>query len=153
MHPPPIPPEPHLLERGLAGIPNADEEHLRQLAIGHYVYTVIHGVSVLAGLFLAGLGSAMAFRPQWFEGQPDPLPPFLGGLLIAIGVLVTIVSVVWTVCTILAARYLQQRKHYTFCLVVAGFNCMSIPLGTILGVFTFIVLTRPRVKTMFGEAY
>jgi len=40
-----------------------------------------------------------------------------------------------------------------FCLIVAGIICIFMPLGTILGVFTIIVLVRPSVKAMFeGQA-
>ena len=33
---------------------------------------------------------------------------------------------------------------------MAGIECMFTPFGTVLGVFTIIVLMRPEVKTMFG---
>jgi hypothetical protein len=29
--------------------------------------------------------------------------------------------------------------------------CLSVPLGTVLGVFTIIVLMRPSVKALFAE--
>jgi hypothetical protein len=73
----------------------------------------------------------------------------VGGMfmLIAGAIMLTI----WTMalCTALAGRFLAQRKHYVFCIVVAGINCMHAPLGMALGVFTLIVLTRPTVKQMF----
>jgi hypothetical protein len=34
---------------------------------------------------------------------------------------------------------------------MAGINCIFIPIGTVLGVFTIIVLTRDSVKELFGE--
>ena len=55
------------------------------------------------------------------------------------------------VLMIMTGLNLQRRKGHTFCQVVAGLTCLSIPLGTILGVFTFIVLNRPEVKVMFGR--
>ena len=51
---------------------------------------------------------------------------------------------------VLAGRYLARRERYTFCLVVAGVECMFMPFGTVLGVFTIIVLSRPSVKDLFG---
>lgn len=50
---------------------------------------------------------------------------------------------------IYAGRYLTRREKYTFCLVVAAVNCANTPIGTILGVFTIVVLMRPSVKQMF----
>ena len=39
-----------------------------------------------------------------------------------------------------------------FCFVIACLACMQMPLGTILGVFTIIVLARPSVKEMFDRS-
>jgi hypothetical protein len=41
-------------------------------------------------------------------------------------------------------------EEYTFCLVMAGVACMFMPFGTVLGVFTIIVLLRDSVKELFG---
>ena len=56
------------------------------------------------------------------------------------------------VCLALAGRYLLQRTHYTFCLVVAAIACLLMPFGTALGIFTIIVLMRPSVREMFEGA-
>ena len=40
--------------------------------------------------------------------------------------------------------------HYTFCFVMAALACAFFPFGTILGIFTIVVLVRPGVKEMFG---
>ena len=49
-----------------------------------------------------------------------------------------------------AGRRLTQRTSYTFCLVMAGCECLLMPLGTALGIFTIIVLMRPSVKELFN---
>jgi hypothetical protein len=36
-----------------------------------------------------------------------------------------------------------------FCLVMAGIQCIFMPFGTVLGVFTIIVLMRNSVKEAF----
>jgi hypothetical protein len=46
----------------------------------------------------------------------------------------------------LSGLFIRSRKHRVFSLVVAGLNCMQIPLGTALGVFSLIVLTRESVR-------
>lgn len=55
----------------------------------------------------------------------------------------------FAVCVILAGRFIVRRKHYIFCLVIASLNCLFMPFGTILGVFTIVVLIRPSVKALF----
>jgi len=51
---------------------------------------------------------------------------------------------------LLAGRYLSRNKHYTFALVMACIECLFIPFGTILGVFTIIALSRESVRTLFS---
>ena len=35
------------------------------------------------------------------------------------------------------------------CMIVAGLSCMMMPFGTVLGVFTLLVLLKPQVKALF----
>jgi hypothetical protein len=51
---------------------------------------------------------------------------------------------------ITAGRFLAKRKHHTFCVVMGAVECIFMPFGTVLGVFTLIVLTRESVKHLFG---
>ena len=51
----------------------------------------------------------------------------------------------------LAARYLAARRRHMFCVVVAAISCAFSPLGTVLGVFTLIVLYRPSVREQFSS--
>lgn len=46
-------------------------------------------------------------------------------------------------------RFLSRRRHHVFCLVIAGIECLVMPFGTVLGVFTIIVLTKESVREMF----
>ncbi|RCS49151.1 hypothetical protein DTL42_11450 [Bremerella cremea] len=71
------------------------------------------------------------------------------------GVLILIIlglAVALMACQVIAAFSIQKRRHYTFCLVIAGINCLFVPIGTILGVATFFVLVRPSVKRMFEQS-
>ena len=133
------------------GLPNPDEDNLHQLSIFHYVYAGFQALFSFIGIGLIGFGMAMAFRPDLFEG-PDKPPPIIGGLLIAAGAAGVVLILAWAFSNILAGRYLRQRKHHTFCLVMAGINCLNMPLGTALGIFSIVVLIRPTVKAMFATA-
>jgi len=53
------------------------------------------------------------------------------------------------VLLIVAGSSLRSKRRWVLCLVVAGMNCLNAPLGTVLGVFTFLVLFRPTVKALF----
>ena len=58
----------------------------------------------------------------------------------------------WTLAVLLflTGRNIDRRRHHTFCLVVACVECLFLPLGTVLGIFTIAVLLRPSVKGLFG---
>jgi hypothetical protein len=94
--------------------------------------------------------------PPFGPGGPGPTQPseeqvarIMGAVFLVIGLFLLIIGLMLALAQFLVGRFLGQRKHHTFCLVVAGLNCRNMPLGTILGVFTFIVLLRPSVKRLF----
>ncbi len=37
----------------------------------------------------------------------------------------------------------------TFVIVIAALSCAFFPFGTVLGVFTIIILSKPEVKSLF----
>ena len=43
----------------------------------------------------------------------------------------------------------QLEEFLLFCIVVAGVECMIMPFGTVLGVFTLIMLMKDSVKALF----
>jgi hypothetical protein len=128
-----------------------DEEHLRLLSIGHYIaggFTIAITFLLLFYFFIFLL---LARRPGLFGGQNNPHPPpagILGFVAIIFGFLIV---AGWTFggLTIYVGRCIKRRVRRTLTLVVACLNTLSMPFGTILGVFTLMVLTRPRVKLLY----
>jgi len=51
---------------------------------------------------------------------------------------------------VLSAVFLWQRRRRVFSFVVGGLNCLQIPFGTALGVFTIIVLSRDSVRELYS---
>ena len=68
-----------------------------------------------------------------------------------LGGFIFVLSLTSATLAFFTARFLKQRKHPVFCTVVAVIECLHFPLGTVLGVFTILVLQRPRVQQMFRE--
>lgn len=44
---------------------------------------------------------------------------------------------------------IRERRGRVFSLIVAGLDCMCLPFGAILGVFTFMVLLRASVAELY----
>jgi hypothetical protein len=131
--------------------PSQDEEHLRLLKIFHYVcaalaaaFSCIFIIHLVIGLIV--LLAPHAFGPA--KGQP---PAFFGLFFVMIGG--GLMTAGWTFAALLAwaGRCLGRREHYTFCFVMACVACLFQPFGTVLGVFTIVVLVRPSVKALFGQ--
>ena len=130
-----------------------DNEHLKMLSIFHYV---------LAGFAFAGLlflclhfliMTAVFTSPGIFnspKNQSGPpvefLIPFFMIFYLVFGGMMAVTGIL----NFLSANFLRKRKHRTFSVVVAGLNCMQIPFGTALGVFTIMVLSRPSVREQYG---
>lgn len=70
--------------------------------------------------------------------------------VLALGMIIT--SWIVAALVVLAGKSLKQRKRHTFCMIVAGIECLFMPLGTVLGVFSLVVLTRPSVKALFAQS-
>ena len=85
------------------------------------------------------------------SSPPAPFPKEIIPFFIAFYVVIGFFLVVLCVCNILSGLYVRKRKNRTFSFVIAGVNCLQFPLGTALGVFTFIVLSRPAVKTDYDS--
>ena len=125
---------------------NRDEEHLKLLSIFHYVVGGIAGFWACFPLIHLCIGIAMLGGA--FRGGP---PPVLG--LFFVMMALTVITLGWAlaICIIIAGRCLVKRQHYKFCFVIACISCAFMPFGTVLGVFTIIVLMRPSVKKLFAE--
>ena len=129
---------------------NNDDQHLHLLSIFHYI---VAGVTALISCFpiihfTVGVGIMIASltQPQDYGNFPG----FFFGLMFAvIGGSIILIGWILAICIALAGRFLSRRKHYTFCLVMAGIECAFTPFGTVLGVFTIIVLVRQSVKELF----
>ena len=129
-----------------------DADHLRLLSIFHFVGA---GFAVLGILFLCAHFAMFHFifaNPKMWENQKGGPPP---AELFAIFKWFYLIFAVWFICSgvlnVASGLFIRARKHRMFSLVVAGINCLHMPIGTILGVFTMIVLLRDSVRELYGD--
>lgn len=126
-----------------------DEEHLRLLSIFHYVVGGLAGLCALIPIIHVVLGLFFVFAPEKVQGNGQPPPAFVGWMFVILGAVFVVFGLALAGCMVAAGRFLAQRKRYTFCLVMAGVECLFMPFGTVLGVLTLIVLNRESVKQLF----
>ena len=122
-----------------------DRRHLDLLSVFHYIVGGLTALFASFPLIHVAVGLALLLG----DFNADPPPPFLGWLFMGIGGVLVIGGWTLAVLMIIAGRKLKRRTSRTYCLVVAGLECLAMPLGTILGVFTIITLTKDSVKKLF----
>jgi len=127
-----------------------DADHLKLLSIFHFVGA---GLALLGILFLIAHYAMFHFffsNPKMWENQKQSPPP---AELFAVFKWFYLVFAIWFVgsgvLNLLSGLFIRARKHRTFSLVVSGINCLHVPLGTVLGVFTIIVLIRDSVRELY----
>ncbi len=130
---------------------NKDEEHIRLLSIFHYI---VGGIAALFAFFpIIHLIIGIAMILGGLEDRSGQGPPaFLGYMFVIMSLAFMLAGWTFAILLIVAGRFLSKKKHYIFCLVMAAINCMFMPFGTVLGVFTIIVLIQPSVKELFAAA-
>jgi hypothetical protein len=134
-----------------------DESHLHLLSVFHFV---------MGGLYTLGIGFValhfLFMRMIMLMPQPAPAPSFPAApsppvtpadmMPILIGFYIVIALVIAALATgnILAGVWIRKRIRHSLTFVVAAINCAVFPFGTVLGVFTIIVLSRVTVKMSYA---
>ena len=126
-----------------------DEHHLQLLAIFHYVVGGLTALVACCPLMHVAIGIIMLVAPQSMESHGEGPPAFVALIFIVIPGTIILAGWALAICMILTGRFLSRRRHHLFCLVIAGIECLMMPFGTVLGVFSIIVLTKESVREMF----
>ena len=127
-----------------------DDEHIKLLSVFHFL---VAGLSVIGIAFLIlhyYVMSSVFSNPEMWKAKDGTGPPtaFFDAFkwfYLFMGVILVVASIL----NIVSGVFLRQRKHRMFSLIVAGLDCVQIPFGTALGVFTLIVLLRDSVRRSY----
>lgn len=132
---------------------NEDAKQLDILAIFHYV---VGGITAIFSCFpfihvFMGLAIALGALGDTTEASSQPADAVFGWIFVIMGSIFILFGWAISICIIVAGRRLKQRKSRMFCMVVAGIECMFMPFGTVLGVFTLITLNKDSVKEIYAQ--
>ena len=128
-----------------------DVEQLRLLAIFHYVVGGMAALFSLVPLVHLVMGLAVVTGHLPMEGA-SPGDRMVGWLFVGLALLFIAAGLTFAAVDVAAGRSLTRQVRYAFCLVVAGLECLFMPFGTVLGVFTIVVLQRASIRERFGKA-
>ncbi len=130
---------------------NEDLKHLKLLSVFHYI---VGGLSALFScMFIVHLimGLILLISPDTMTSDSgSPPPAFVGYLFTFIGGLFFLLGIAFSVCIIYSGTLLKNRKKHLFSFVMACIECIFMPFGTVLGIFTIVVLLKDSVKQLYG---
>lgn len=126
-----------------------DNEHMRLLSLACTIAGIVLALLYSFPLIHVALGLMMVTGaiPADKNGPP---PALFGWFFVIFGLLFVLAG--WLVggLTVYAGRCLARREKKTFIQVMAAILCLFMPIGTILGVFILVVMSRPSVAAQFA---
>ena len=129
-----------------------DAEHVRLLAIFHFVSAALSFVGVIFSSLYFLLFQVVFSNPELTQSQEGPPPEEILTIFRWFTGLFVAWFLVSCIGNLLSGMFLRRRRHRTFSMVIAVINCLHIPLGTILGVFTLVVLGRESVRKLYTDS-
>lgn len=127
-----------------------DTSSLNTLSIFFFIIAALQALGGLVGLIWIGFGLLFALvGASGHESGDAAAGATVGGMFACFGIIIIAIAFTFAFLNFLAARSLRRRKRITVCYIMAGVACLWVPLGTILGIFTFMTLAKPGVKDSF----
>lgn len=128
-------------------------DHLRLLAIFHFIYAGLIWLGSLVPILWLLIASL--WWPELADQsrrEPGLVPAMATGML-GVALVAFWVLLAWTLASVLvvAGRNLLMVRRHTFCLVVAAVACLTVPLGTLLGVASLLLLNQQETRELFAR--
>ena len=136
----------------LAGDPQGrrDAEHLKLLSIFHFILAALglFGIAFLA-LHLVLMSAIFTNPEMWKNNKSGPPPEIFLKLMLGGYAFGAVVILTGGVLNLLSGLFILKRRRRMFSIIVGGLNCLHVPFGTLLGVFTILILSRDSVRKIY----
>ncbi len=123
-----------------------EEKTLDLIALLHQILAVITGITSLIPLVYLIFG---VFLLNVDGGAGDPTPRVFALVYIIISTLLILAGWTLAVLVFIAGIKLRKRQSYKYCMVIAFMECLLLPLGPILGIYTIITLNQEEYIYLF----
>jgi len=124
-----------------------DDDNLRTLVILHRVYGGIQVAFSCCFLAYITFISGYSGLPQP-QARKRPRRSHRRDIRVHLGAVILAVLAIAGL-HFLSANWIRDRRNWTGVIIVAAIDCLNVPLGIALGIFTIIVLNRPTVRITF----
>jgi len=124
-----------------------NEKNLDLLGTLHYVLGAI--TAILACIPIIHFAVGIIMLTTGLNGG-ESAPRFIALAFIVLSTIIILTGWALAILIIVAGKRLKERRSYNFCLVISFIECLIMPLGTVLGIFTIIQLGKEQVKDLFS---
>jgi len=128
---------------------NEDVKYVDLLSLFHYVLGIITAIFSCMPFIHVFIGLAIVSGKMFTDQNASAPPSAFGWIFVIMGSIFILIGWAIAICMLIAGRKLKMRKSRMFCMIVAGVECMFMPFGTVLGVFTLVGLNKESIKDMF----
>jgi hypothetical protein len=134
-----------------------DADQLRILSTLKLVY----GILILVGSFfvllyfgffgfmMSSMETTSRASNRGVAPPPDLAFHAFGSIFLMFALFAMVIMWVLGWLAIYSGKCIRERRNWTLVMVSACLNCIHMPLGTALGVYTIIVINKPSVKATF----
>lgn len=130
---------------------NQNIEHLRLLGLFHYIVGGLIALFSCIPIVHLILGIVLLVVPEKVHSNGELPPPVIGWLFIIFAGGMIAIGLIIAALIIFAGRFLRQQRRYRYCFVMACVECIFMPFGTVLGIFSLIALNKPAIKALFAS--
>jgi len=128
--------------------PERDQASLRLLSLFHFIYAFVAGLAGLLVLATLAIGGWIASAIVHFR-EVSSGALFIGGTLATVLVVVAVLIFAQAAVVFLSGVGLRRGEARWFSRWVAWLTIINVPLGTVLGIYTLRVLSRPSVQAFY----
>jgi hypothetical protein len=123
-----------------------EEKSLDLIALFHHVLAIITGITALTPIihFIFGV---MLLNVE--SGAGDPAPRVFALIFIILSTLIILAGWTLAVLIFIAGNKIRNRQSYNYCMIIAFIECLLLPLGPILGIYTIITLNKEEYIYLF----
>lgn len=128
--------------------------YLDLISLFHFIVAGIAGLFSCLPLFNLFIGMPMLkdipytfLQHEYFSQQI--LAPFIMFILLPTGM--AVIGWMFAIAVALNGYYIKNRIWLKYCMVISGIETIFTPLGTILGAFSLVLLTKPNIRMLFDQ--
>jgi hypothetical protein len=131
-----------------------DERHLSYLSTAWWIVGGLNALCACFPVIHLVMGFVFMVAPATAGPNPQggPPPALMGGIFVVVATVAITLMLAISAGLFYVASCLSNRRRWLLCVVVSVIVAvMNVPVGTVLGVLTVIVLMRNPVRWAFGE--